>query len=142
MKARNNILLLGLLGLLAYAAVKHSGNPDQPGPGPDPGPGSRRILLYAETAPNPPYTHDQDVAIAALQNGELREWVMKNCKDMRNFDPDQDVSGQTKFWQDAFADAKTIKTPPPWVRVYNGWRWNKERPITTVEDLKKTLGAQ
>ena len=140
------ILPVVLIGLLVAAALTHNkNNPDQPGPGPDHGPNSsRQVLLYYETAPTKPYSHDQDVAILSAQNGDVRAWIDANCKQdgFRTFDPDQDVSGQSKFWQDAFADAKKSNAPQPWVKIHNGWRWNKEHTFSNVDELKKLLGAQ
>lgn len=120
MKARNNILLLGLLGLLAYAAVKHDGGPTPDPIGPIIGKGLR-VLIVEETAQRSKLPPEQ---VAELTSADVRDYLNAKCaneasgaKAWRIFDKDTDTSNEAKFWKDAMA---RNRDGLPWLIISNG----------------------
>lgn len=138
MRLKNQIALAVLAVSLAFH-FQGVGNPDHPSPFP-PTPGSDHlVMVVAESAPSPPYTPDQFLALSRIQNGDIRAWVDANyAKDgLRVFDPDTSVADQTKVWQEGFNPKEST---PPFVKTYNGRRWYKPVPFKNADELNKAIG--
>lgn len=129
--------------IVVLALVKHFEQPSKPTPTPDPpGPiSSAKVLIFEETSPNPKYTDAQSLALASARIGDIREWMDKSFGEGSNhvWDKDLDVSKQDKVWQDAFnKKPETL----PWVRYYNGRRWNSGQTFADSAELKKAIGMK
>lgn len=141
-RTKFNLVCLAILALVVAekwhetSAVKP--NPDDPNPPPV---SRTKVLIIEETAPNPPYTLKQSQALANARNGDIREWMDKEMGQGSShvWDKDLDVSKQDKVWQDGFA-----KKPEalPWVRNYNGRRWNNGQTFADSAELKKAIGMK
>lgn len=136
-----HILPIAVIVVLLVVAFQHK---DGPGPIPDDSETGLRtkVMIVAETAPNPAYTHEQDVALNSARSGDVRAWLDEHCKKqgLRILDPDEDISEQDKFWRDAFAVYKTQKLP--FVARWNGVKWAAEGTFANVEELKKIVGMK
>ena len=132
-------LLVVVVVLIAhrYEAISRP-NPDDPTPGPV---ARTKVLIIEETAPNPPYTKDQFSALANARNGDIRAWMDSTFGEGSShvWDKDLDVSKQDKVWQDGFSEKPKVL---PWVRNYNGRRWNSGQTFSDTAGLKKAIGMK
>jgi hypothetical protein len=124
--------------------------PEPPGPGPNP-PGPTpipttgfRVLIVWETKDLSTYPSSQ---IAAVNAREVREYLNAKCvkvgsqPEWRVYDPDTDVSRESKIWQDAM---KIKRDKLPWIVVSDGVKGTSE-PLPADKDalmnLLKTYGG-
>lgn len=142
-RTKFNLVCLGILLIVAaekwHEASAIKPNPDDPTP---PTPVSRaKVLIIEETNPSPKYTDQQSLALNSARTGDIRAWMDEKFGLGSNhvWDQNLDVSTQEKVWQDGFS-----KKPEtlPWVRTYNGRRWNSGQTFADAEDLKKAIGMK
>jgi hypothetical protein len=121
------------------------GKPKPPDPGPGPGPGPTpipaqglRVLIVWETKDLSTYPASQ---IAAVNAREVREYLNAKCikvgtqPEWRVYDPDTDVSRESKIWQDAM---KIKRDKLPWIVVSDGVKGTSE-PLPLDKDALMTL---
>jgi hypothetical protein len=111
--------------------------PNPPGPTPIPAQGLR-VLIVWETKDLSTYPASQ---IAAVNAREVREYLNAKCikvgtqPEWRVYDPDTDVSRESKIWQDAM---KIKRDKLPWIVVSDGVKGTSE-PLPLDKDALMTL---
>lgn len=147
MRIRNVLLLVVFAAFVVWLAAQDNA---KPGPGPDPGPGpSGKLwtLIVEETADRSKLPPAQ---VSALTSGEVRDYLNAHsdregaAPTWRIFDKDQDVTNESKDWQDEFAVLRAEPTPS--ISIKSGRRWTKPQPLPKDTDsllklLKKYGGA-
>ncbi len=143
------LFLIVIVALVAAYCAEHlpapDPTPDDPGPSPS---GSLRVLIVEETSQRSTLPPAQAIAITS---GEVRDYLNSHCDKERGtatwriYDKDQDVTNETKAWQDEFAVLKDEDLPT--IAIKSGSRrWTKPQPLPKDTDsllrlLKRYGGA-
>lgn len=133
------------LVLLVACLVLHFQQPGGVNPNPvdpvDPTPGgSIRVLIVEETSQRSKLPPAQVLALTA---GDVRDYLNTHCdKDngaaaWRIYDKDQDVTNESKEWQDELAVLK--EQPLPAIAIKSGRRWSRPQPLPQDTDALLAL---